>query len=297
MYLESMARRLLRPNRRKGIMASAGGHHGVSATLSYLIPQVEKPYNYMYAPPAGILRENCRYEQRACDIRNARAIDEPFSLESQGFELRDAPSAVSDFYDPIALADTYFEEVEELACAITGGWRAVVFDHKLRMREEGRPSLTFGRHGDGSAPAAVGRVHVDYSEASGKRRLGLTLPAVAPEQTFVILNFWRPILHPAHDTPLAVCDARTISTEQLVASDIIYPKRTGEIYLATYSAAHRWYYYPAMAPSEVLVFKHYDSRTAAQARMTPHCAFDDPTMPPDVPLRRSIEARCLVLLD
>ena len=113
----------------------------------------------------------------------------------------------------------------------------------------------------------------------------------------MILNFWRPILHPALDTPLAVCNARTVSSGDLVAADIIYPRRTGEIYLATYSAAHRWYYYPAMAPSEVLVFKHYDSRPDAQARMTPHCAFDDPTAPADAPLRRSIEVRCLVLLD
>lgn len=279
-------------------MASANGSNSVSGHLSYLVPQAEKPYNYMYTPPADTLRENCRYEQCACDIQNARAIiDTPVSLESYGFELHDAPSKITDFYDPIALADIYFQEVEELACAITGGSRAVVFDHKLRMREEGRPPLTFGRHGDGSEPAAVGRVHIDYSEASGKRRLELTLPTVAPEHTFVILNFWRPILHPACDTPLAVCDARTISSEHLVASDIIYPERTGEIYLVTYSATHRWYYYPAMAPNEVLVFKHYDSRTTARTRMTPHCAFDDPTVPANVPLRRSIEVRCLVLLD
>ncbi|NRR30650.1 methyltransferase [Oxalobacteraceae bacterium] len=278
-------------------MAAAGGHSSVSGTLSYLVPQVDKPYNYMYTPPEGTLRENCRYEQRACDIVNARAAGEAFSLETHGFELHDAPSQVRDFYDPLALAEQYFPEVEALACALTGGSRAVVFDHKLRMREPGRPPLSFGRPGDGSEPAAVGRVHIDYSEASGKRRLGLTLPTVAAEQTFVILNFWRPILHPASDTPLAVCDARTMSPEQLVASDIIYPKRTGEIYLATYSAQHRWYYYPEMAPNEVLVFKHYDSRTGAPSRRTPHCAFDDPTMPADAPLRRSIEVRCLVLLD
>lgn len=277
-------------------MQSASRQPGVAGSLAYLVPQAEKPYQYMYTPMPGIVRENCRYEQRICDIVDARALPAPMSLESNGFELFDLPSQVSDFYDPVALADTYFGELEELACALTGGARAIVFDHQLRMREPGRPPLTFGRHGDGAKPAAVGRVHIDYSEASGKRRLALTIPTAAPEQPFVILNFWRPILHPAIDTPLAVCDAQSIAPEQLVAANILYPKRTGEIYLATYSPRHRWYYYPAMAPGEVLVFKHYDSRTAALTRGTAHCAFDDPTTPPDAPLRRSIEVRCLVLL-
>lgn len=113
----------------------------------------------------------------------------------------------------------------------------------------------------------------------------------------MILNFWRPILNPALDAPLAVCDARTGSAQDLVAADIIYPTRTGEIYPLTYSPTHRWYYYPRMATSEVLAFKTYDSRLDRRARMTPHCAFNDPTTPPDAPLRRSIEARCLVLVD
>jgi hypothetical protein len=52
-----------------------------------------------------------------------------------------------------------------------------------------------------------------------------------------------------------------------------------------------------MTPDEVLVFKSYDSRLDMPARMTPHCAFDDEAAPPDAPLRRSIEVRCMVILD
>jgi hypothetical protein len=139
-------------------------------------------------------------------------------------------------------------------------------------------------------------VHVDYTEASGKHRLRLTLPTLAADRPFMILGFWRPILHPAFDAPLAVCDARTVAPELLVPTDIIYPHRSGEIYLSTFSEAHRWYYYPEMEPNEVLIFKHYDSRKDQGARRVPHCAFDTPVSA-DVPLRRSIEVRCLVLLD
>lgn len=278
-------------------MHATNGNRDVAGDLGYLVRQAKKPYQYMFEPPPGTRRENCEYERKSCEIQDARHAALPLSLDACGFELHELPTGVADFYDPEELTGTYFREVEEHARRITGGSRAVVFDHKLRMREAGRPPLSFGRHGDGLNPAAVGRVHTDYTEVSGKRRLGLTLPSVAADRPFVILNFWRPVLHPALDTPLAVCDARTVDAEDLVAADIIYPKRTGEIYLVTYSAAHRWYYYPAMTPDEVLVFKHYDSRPDAAVRRTPHCAFDDPSAPADAPLRRSIEVRCLVLLD
>lgn len=264
--------------------------------LSYLVPQVDKPFNLMYEPPPGVLRQNCQYRRHACAIRSARSISDSISLASQGFELHYAPTGMSAFYDPIAVADTYFPQVEELACAITGGTRAAVFDHKLRMREQGRPPLTFGRHGNGESPGAVGHVHVDYTEASGKHRLRTTLPTVAADCPFMILGFWRPIIYPVFDSPLAVCDARTVAPELLVPTDIVYPHRSGEIFLATFSEAHRWYYYPEMDPNEVLIFKHYDSRTDQSARRVPHCAFDIPVSP-HVPLRRSIEVRCLVLLD
>jgi hypothetical protein len=31
---------------------------GVTAALAYLAPSIERPYNYMYEPPAGTAREN-----------------------------------------------------------------------------------------------------------------------------------------------------------------------------------------------------------------------------------------------
>lgn len=47
----------------------------------------------------------------------------------------------------------------------------------------------------------------------------------------------------------------------------------------------------------MLVFKQYDSRTDGVARFTPHAAFDLPDIPPEAPLRESIEIRCLVVYE
>lgn len=270
---------------------------GVSASLNYLIPGAEKPFNLMYQPEDGAPVTNCNYLSASCFIKDGRqAIPAP-RLDSHGFELVHAPSQVSDFYDDLEVRTRYFDEVRALVRRMTGSSRIQIFDHQRRQREEGRPALSFGRHGDGKNPAAVGRVHNDYTEVSGPRRLGVEMPGLASDTPFMILNLWRPLLHPAVDTPLAVCDARTVRPEDWVAADIIYQERKGELYLSRFNAAHQWYYYPAMAVDEVLVFKTFDSRRDQPARMVPHGAFDDPTTPADAPLRRSLEVRCLVLLD
>ena len=272
----------------------------VVADLSYLHPTSERPYNYMYQPPAGVAWHNVDYDARAVRIADARWLVEPPSVHREGHVLRDAPSAVRNFGDEAAIRSIYYPEVAELACAVTGGSRAFVFDHQLRKREPDRRPLTFGRQGDGSRPAAVGRVHNDYSEASGLSRMQRVMAAAgehAVVERFCIVNVWRSIKGPVLDTPLAVCDARTVSATDLVPAEVRYPDRTGEIYLVSYAPSHRWVYYAAMDRHEALVFKQYDSQVSGVARFTPHAAFDHPDMPPDAPLRESIEARCLVLFE
>jgi hypothetical protein len=273
------------------------GNSHVTGKLGYLVPSVVRPRNYMFQPPVGVPWENCEYEHRPCRIDDARQHSSTLSLELNGFELLDMPSALSEFEDDSRVKEIYYRELEELAMRITGGIRGVAFDHLYRRRDQSRPTVSFGRDGDGTPPSAVGRVHNDYTEQSGRRRRKLVLSDAPADSHFLILNFWRPVHHPVIDTPLAVCDTRSFPTRDWAEADIVYPDRTGEINLARHSDAHRWFYYPSMTPDEVLVFKTYDSRLDGPARMTAHCAFDDPSAPTDAPARRSIEARCLVVLD
>lgn len=168
-----------------------------------------------------------------------------------------------------------------------------MFDHLVRRRELGRRPMTFGaRHGTFAGPA--GRVHVDYTESSGPRRFELVLEGTTPVARFAIVNVWRSIgSAPVLDTPLGLCDARSVHPGDLVASEIRYPTRTGQIYLVRYRPDHRWTYVSEMRRDEALVFKQYDTDPAF-ARFVPHAAFDHPAMPPDAPPRQSIEARVLV---
>jgi hypothetical protein len=270
-----------------------------TAGLCYVEYRGEPLYNFMYEPPEGSPQHNCHYVVRAVRISDARSLSEVPSVHREGFELWHAPSAVADFRDGQEVERVYYDECATLACAVTGGKRAFVFDHQVRKREEGRPPLTFGRHGDGSQPAAAGRIHNDYTEGSGAKRLGLILgpSEMLGVSRYCIVNIWRSIAGPVQDTPLALCDARSVSAADLIVSEIRYRNRSGEIYLLANSARHRWFYYSQMHRDEALVFKQYDSQISGVARFVPHAAFDLPNIPAGAPLRESIEVRCLVVLE
>jgi hypothetical protein len=264
--------------------------------LNYLRPTVEVPISYAFEPPAGTPWENCEYELRDVEIHDGRGT--ATALDREGFALHTAPSRVTSFADEDQIRSIHYAECEALALQLTGGRRAVVFDHLVRRVD--RTQLNFGRRRKGEPPAANGRIHNDYTETSGKRRLAMVLndPAeAAAVGRYCILNFWRSIAGPVRDVPLAVCDARTIQASELVAGQVRYPRRTGEIYYLLQSTRHRWSYFSEMDRDEVLVFKQYDSQVSGTTRFTPHAAFTLPDVAPDTPPRESIELRCLVVLD
>lgn len=270
---------------------------GVTAALSYLAAGADHPVSYACVPPAGQPWESAAYEARDCFIADAR-LDGDHALDANGFQLIDAPTALRDFDDEQQIVSTYYAEAMELALQATGGTHAYVFDHLVRRREAGRSALGFGRKSADGRAAANGRIHNDYTEQSGRRRLALVLrdsdllPFV---QHFSIVNVWRSIAGPVQDTPLAVCDARSVQPGELVRGEVRYPKRTGEIYQLRHAPHHRWSYFPLMDRHEALLFKQYDSRTDGVARFTPHAAFDLPHIAAGAPLRESIELRCLVV--
>jgi hypothetical protein len=280
-----------------------------NATLHYVIQADRKPVNYLYPPPEGEPWNNCDFAPTPVPVRDSRGLGNT-SIHREGFGLWDAPSAVRDWRNDAVVRRLYYPEVVELACLATGAVRGIVFDHLVRQKDPSRPTGTFGRE-DGQ-PAGVGRVHNDYTEASGRRRLELVQSMVREQtggdgphwvldldkgQRYSVVNIWRSLEHPIYDTPLAVCDARSVGVSDMVDSEIRYPDRVGEIYLFQHNPAHRWHYFSAMMGGEALVFKQFDSQVNGVSRFTPHAAFDLPDVPADAVPRQSIEARCLVVYE
>src|ERR1700691_3816180 len=259
----------------------------VTADMKYLAPARDSPRNYTYEPPAGEPRSNIVPELHALPIHDARPIRESISLDREGFALINQHSAVRDFYNDDEVKSVYYPEAERLIKAATGADRVFIFDHTVRKRVQGAADVR-----DGSPRQPVARVHVDHTAKSGPQRVRDLIPDEAEELLkgrVQIINIWRPIRGPLLDSPLAVCDARTVRPDELVASDLVYPNRVGETYSVKFDPEHQWFYVPRMTVDEALLLKCFDSRTDGPARFAPHTAFADPTTPSDAPPRESIE--------
>ena len=252
----------------------------------------ERPRNYTYDPPAGVPRSNSASETHKLSIHDARALASEISLDAEGFAIVPHRSAVRDFYDDEEVRRVYYPEAQRFIAELTGASRVFVFDHTQRKRVRGVEDRAAGVP---RQPAT--RVHVDHTAKSGPQRVRDFMGEEAEELLrgrVQVINLWRPIRGPLRDAPLAVCDAQSVAPGDLVASDLIYPHRVGEIYGVTYSPTHRWFYVPDMQPEDALLLKCFDSQTDGRARFAPHTAFDDPMAPQDVPPRESIELRTLV---
>lgn len=172
----------------------------------------------------------------------------------------------------------------------TGASRVFIFDHTIRRQS---PST-----GSSSSPARgpVQRVHIDQSFDAALSRVPYHLPEEAPELLkgrIQIINVWRPIKTIQRD-PLAIAEANSVSDDDLVVIELVYPKRRGETYGVRYRNDQKWFYKSGLTPDEVILIKCFDSKTDGRARRVPHTAFADPNAPVEAPPRESIEIRALV---
>jgi hypothetical protein len=256
----------------------------VTATLYYLQRGPERPARYLFEPPAGVPAWNGVDDPREMRIEDARGREAEFTLDRNGFQLVKAPTAFRDFYSSEAVKRIYYPEVDRLLRDTLGASRTFVFDHNVR--NAGRPE----------ASQPVRRVHNDHTVNSAPRRVRDHLGTDGPElleRRFGIVNVWRPIRGPVRDAPLALCDARSFTDDDLIATDLVYPHLRGETSSVAYNPAHRWYYFSDMQPDEVVLIRVHDSADDGRARLSFHTAFDNP-LAQDAAPRESIEVRSLV---
>lgn len=196
----------------------------VEAVLNYIAETSEKPVYYAFEPPPGPPAQTARFIPQTVVVRDGRAVADDLSLDKQGFELTHHETSVNDFYDRKEVQDVYYPEVERLLREATGANRVVIFDHQVRC-------LPLAERKEKDARGYGKVVHNDYTAKSGPRRVRDHLPPAEAEELlknrFAEINVWRPIRGPIESTPLAVCDARTIAPGDFVASDLVYPDRSG----------------------------------------------------------------------
>ena len=224
----------------------------VEATFNYMVHEGPRPVTTWDKPSLGYPHKDRTYETHPALVRNGRNHPE-LSIEHNGFALKPQPTKMTDFFDEDEVRTVYYPEMEALIKEHTGACRVVIFDHTLRSGYEEK-----------GAKGPVQNVHNDYTEWSGPERVRDLLPNEAEDlfkRRFAVVQVWRGMLNPVLRSPLAMCDAQSIATEDLIPTVRPHPNRLGETYHLTYSSNHRFYYYPDMQPDEAIVFKCYDSRT------------------------------------
>lgn len=262
----------------------------VRSTINYLGTMHARPVFYAQATE----RNNLVLEPHRVEIADARRLTAPAELETRGFTLVPHVTRVLDFTDREESLPIYQKEIEELILGLTGTRKVFVGNSVLRWSERAGDRSDFVN----SYPARF--VHVDYSRQSfaefAERHLAGNEDAEAwLARRYVAYNVWRVTSPPPQDVPLAICDAGTVSPDDVTEGDAVIdapgvPEFRFGSSLFHFRDIHQWFYYPDMRPDEALVFKAFDS-DADRIQGCPHSGFDDPNCPDGVPPRSSVEIR------
>jgi hypothetical protein len=228
-------------------------------------------------------------------VRDVRPIRDTLSLDENGFVLVDHRSAVSnlELLQAHPLVDQHYaHEMSDLLADATGADLVVVMSAAKKRYGEGEVDKLSSL--PNAKPARY--PHADNTDASVLELLGVVTGAfdVALYPRWAAYNLWRPMSPPPQDIPLAVCDARSVAPADEVTVTAVTMELSGAHRHDTtgyaFSEQHRWCYIRDMTPQEVLIFKAHDSDGRFASRVA-HTAFNDPSCPPGVATRSSVETR------
>lgn len=185
------------------------------------------------------------------EVTDLREADVRLQFARDGLAFVTQASAIQDFDDGRAWSDVYDRELRDLLSKQTGAKEVVVFDHTLRIDDPA------------SERKPARNVHSDYSAEGAHQRLkdilGAETAVAWEEGHFAFVNVWRPVKHPVNTTPLGFVLPGSVSPEDWVTIDLVYPHRAGQIMGLAPNDRHRWVYRSAMTPDEVVLFNIYDN--------------------------------------
>lgn len=265
----------------------------VKSTFRYTRDTGVAPEVYFYEPPAGTTWRESGDDPREVTVHDGWDRAKSFSVDREGFALRELHTPFAQWDDDNAIRAMLYGEVEEFIKREVGAKRVIIFDHTIRAQVN--QAQTRSEHST-SRRAPVMNIHCDYTENSGPLRVRQLLPNEADEllkHRVAFYNFWKPLRRTVEERPLAMCDVTTSTHDDFIIMKLRYRDRDGEIFVMRHSPQHRWWYFPRMTPDHAILLKTYDSETDGRARFVGHSAFEDPTSPPNAPMRESIEIRTM----
>ncbi len=265
----------------------------VEATFDYLRdPPTDDPSQPLCYYTEDRSKTTMRVVPVEVPIHDGRSDVGAFSLDRQGFQLVPHHTGIKDFMDQATLESQYPDESAALICKLTGAFFAVGLGVGVRF---GRKRTDYVKSSD-DRPARF--PHADFTDETSKAILEQVGETLDGYSRCAVYNVWRVFSDPPQDLPLAVCDARTVSTADEEEAEAILDlpgaadpfKSMTMVYRP--NPANRWTYFSNMTVNEALVFKAWDSDKSRPQRV-PHSAFANPLVGKDAPSRSSVESRVL----
>jgi hypothetical protein len=267
----------------------------VESHIDYLVPSSR--INRRFWAPGKEFNTGV-YASYPVTIRNARLAG-PFTLDEHGFCLGRHHTTITDWPNQYRPDSAYSREVAAVAMRLCGADLVVPIGGVMRASGYTSPTV--------QPPAA--EAHVDFTASFAERRAEAMYRKAHPEgpgyTRFIGFSLWRVLSEPPQDTPLALCEGRSVRDDEgtrntkvdvseIPTGEALYAPIEGEENMPAatifhYSPGHRWWYFPDMEPDEVIFIKLYDTDHGTAWRC-PHTAFRDNTRP-DARPRRSMEFR------
>ncbi|KAI5296013.1 hypothetical protein KEM52_006064 [Ascosphaera acerosa] len=245
------------------------------------------PAKYVKNPPPGKPQQNYTMTPHQIEIEDVRGHESELSLDRHGFAavLGVPTRAEPTFTDEEHIKSVYYPEVEQIILNnVPGATKVVIFDHTIRRGIPDAPRKP------------VYEAHIDQTLEASQKRVKAHVPDEAEtllKSRYRIINVWRPLNGPVQESPLAMAEASTATSDVLAPIDLVYPDKVGGIVGVRYNPKLKWHYLSGMTNDEVLLLKCSDSADVP-GKGTPHTAFMDPRTPVGARMRESIEVRCLV---
>lgn len=218
-------------------------------------------------------------------VLDARSGETQATFEADGLVFASAPTQVLAFSEDRSWQSQYETELTALLTSELQAKEVVVFDHTVRVDD----------------PNAVRKparnVHSDYSREGAETRLrdilGSDRAAAWSRGHYAFVNVWRPIGQPINSAPLGFIRPASVSEDDWILIDLIYPDRRGHILGLAANDQHEWIYKSRMTPDEVALFNIYDNRGKPGVA---HSAIDMIEDTSVHVMRKSIESRTVVRL-
>ena len=242
-------------------------------------------------------------------LNDIRTLDPQPSLQSRGFQKADLVSNVQerDFripdQDPStnAAISTYYSECESIVKRLTCASKVIPFHHRYRQQNT-QPAADVEKI-KSYTTSPVPDIHIDNDAATAHAHLARILPSTVAahwaSRHWAIINVWRP-LAPVQQMPLALLDPSTTPIHPVSLTEPVYTRSNYKTHIRglKWHPEYNFYYLSEMQSEEALVFVDFDSNRPWRMGGVAHGAVQEVRkVGTELPLRRSVEVRCLVLYE